>query len=76
LARRSIAVLVRQARYAVKTYPPAVRVFLDGLGRSLLNVRPDPLFGFRLPPGSHPAKPSRPTAVSQPLSWAFTPFST
>lgn len=36
----------------------------------------DPLFEFHLPLESCPTKPSRPTAVSQLLSWTFTPFST
>ena len=36
----------------------------------------DPLFEFHLPLESCPTKPSRPTAVSQLLSWTFAPFST
>jgi len=36
----------------------------------------DPLFEFHLPLEYYSTKPSRPTAVSQLLSWTFAPFST
>jgi len=36
----------------------------------------DPLFEFHLPLEYYSTKPSRPTAVSQLLSWTFAPYST
>jgi hypothetical protein len=41
-----------------------------------LSDQSSPLFEFRLPLESYPAKPSRSAAADQLLSWAFVPFST
>jgi hypothetical protein len=55
---------------------PAVRSFVNGLRRTQLSTRTNPLFELRLPPEYPAAKPSRPAAAGQQLSWASVPFST
>jgi hypothetical protein len=55
---------------------PALWFFSDGCRWSLFSVQSSPLFEFRLPLEYYPAKPSRPAAAGQLLSWAFGPFST
>jgi len=49
---------------------------LNGLGQSQLSDQSNPLCEFHLPLESCPAKPSRPAAANQPLSWTFLPYST
>jgi hypothetical protein len=56
--------------------PSAVWLSFNGLRWSLFSVQSNPLFEFRLPPEFYPARPSRPTAAGQLLSWAFVPYST
>jgi hypothetical protein len=56
--------------------PSALWLSLNGLRWSLFSVPSNPLFESRLPPEYYPAKPSRPAAASQPLSWALAPYST
>jgi hypothetical protein len=43
---------------------------------SLFSVQSSPLFEFRLPLESHPAKPSRLAEAYRLLSWALVPYST
>jgi hypothetical protein len=49
---------------------------LNGLGQSRLSDQSNPLCEFHLPLECCPAKPSRPAAANQPLSWTFLPYST
>jgi hypothetical protein len=55
---------------------PALWFFSDGCRWSLFSVQSSPLFEFRLPLEYYPAKPSRPAAAGQLLSWALVPYST
>jgi hypothetical protein len=54
----------------------AVWLSRNGFRWSPFSVQSSPLFEFRLPPESYPAKPSRPAAANQLLSWASAPYST
>jgi hypothetical protein len=56
--------------------PSAVWLSFSGLRWSPFSVQSSPLFEFRLPPEYYPAKPSRPAAANQLLSWALVPYST
>jgi hypothetical protein len=54
----------------------ALWFFLNGLRQSQLRDQSNPLCEFHLPLECCPAKPGRPAAANQPLSWTFLPYST
>jgi len=74
--RQSIALCVRRSHCAVGHFPGFVVFPQRGLPVAFSAPGQKPLCEFRLPPEYYPTDPSRPAAASQPLSWAFAPFST
>jgi hypothetical protein len=54
----------------------AVRFFQHGVRRKRSNSRTRPLFEFRDSLAFFSVEPSQPASASQPLLWAFGPFST
>ncbi len=67
--------MVRRRHYAVDRFLDCVD-FPESPPPVTVKRPTDPLFEFHLPLESYSTKPSRPTAVSQLLSWTFVPYST
>jgi hypothetical protein len=76
LARRRIARIGWAVPLCRWPFPRLCGFSPAGFAGHLFSVQSSPLFEFRLPLESYPARPSRSAAADQLLSWALVPYST